>query len=73
MLISEATFTVAYEGRSQHLSGRQAGQFAREAGAKALMVTHNWSNLEKATILNEAAEAFGNEVIQARVGLGVSV
>ena len=73
MLISEATFTSAYEGKSQHLSGRQAGQFAREAGAQTLMVTHHWSNIDKVAILDEATEAFGDEVIQAHVGLGVLV
>lgn len=73
MLISEATFTSMYEGRSQHLSGKQAGEFAREAGARALMITHHWSNLDRSAILHEAAEGFGKEVIQARVGMGVLV
>ncbi|MHB8262439.1 MAG: MBL fold metallo-hydrolase [Acidimicrobiales bacterium] len=73
MLISEATFTSQYEGKSQHLSGRQAGQFAREAGVRRLMITHCWPNESRSAIAREAEDAFGGAVVQARVGLGISV
>ncbi|MCL5948740.1 MAG: MBL fold metallo-hydrolase [Actinobacteria bacterium] len=73
MLVSEATFTSLHEGRSQHLSGRQAGRFARDAGARRLMVTHYWPIESREAIAQEAEDAFGGTVVQARVGLGIAI
>ena len=40
MALVEATLTTEAEGTVQHLSARQAGATAAEAGAERLLVTH---------------------------------
>jgi len=40
LALVEATLDAAHEGVVQHLSGRQAGLMAEEAGARALVITH---------------------------------
>jgi ribonuclease BN (tRNA processing enzyme) len=60
--LSEATFTVPFEGASQHLSGRQAGLAAKEAEVGRLLLTHFWPTLRAGDMQAEAAEAFGAPV-----------
>jgi ribonuclease BN (tRNA processing enzyme) len=62
LALSEATYTIPWEGETQHLSGRQAGLAAKEAGVGRLVVTHFWPTLDAAEITGEAAEAFGGPV-----------
>jgi ribonuclease BN (tRNA processing enzyme) len=62
LALSEATYTSQYEGVSLHLSGRQAGQAAREAGVGRLLLTHFWPTLRVEDIQQEAASAFGAPV-----------
>lgn len=62
LVLSEATFTQQYEGVSQHLSGRQAGASAKEAGVGRLLLTHFWPTLDRADIEGEAVDAFGGPV-----------
>jgi ribonuclease BN (tRNA processing enzyme) len=60
--LSEATFLQDREGTLDHLSGRQAGQQARDAGAGRLVITHVWPMLDRTDVAAEAAVAFGGSV-----------
>ena len=68
LVLCEATYTAADEGRLDHLSGRQAGEQARKAGARRLVVTHRWPTVDAGTLVAEAASAFGGPVDQAVIG-----
>lgn len=68
LLLSEATFTAGFEGRSQHLSGRQAGRLAREAGARRLVLTHLWPVTDRGALQAEAEAAYGGPVELAEAG-----
>ncbi len=63
--LCEATYTVADEGSHHHLSGRQAGSMAAEAGVDRLVVTHRWPTVSAASLADEAGEAFGRGIDQA--------
>jgi len=65
LVLSEATFQRDGEGGFSHLSARQAGEAARSAGAKRLVLTHIWPGLDPAASAVEGSEAFGQEVILA--------
>jgi ribonuclease BN (tRNA processing enzyme) len=73
LALCEATYTIEHEGTAGHMSGRQAGQNARGAGARRLVVTHRWPTISAASILAEATETFGGHVDQAAVGRGYSL
>lgn len=66
-VFSEATVPLILEGRMQHLSARQAGASAREAGAGRLVLTHLWPTLNPEESKAEGSEAFGTEVDVATV------
>ena len=68
LLLCEATFTAEYEGTAQHLSARQAGEAARGAGARRLVVTHRWPTVDAGSVVKEAEAAFGGPVEQAMIG-----
>jgi ribonuclease BN (tRNA processing enzyme) len=68
LVLSEATYTVEHEGTAGHLSGRQAGEQARKAGARRLVVTHRWPTIDPSTLADEAQVAFGSAVEQAAIG-----
>lgn len=68
LLLADASFTADREGHSQHLSGRQAGRLAREAGIRRLILTHIWPVTDRAALRAEAEEAFGAEVELAEPG-----
>jgi ribonuclease BN (tRNA processing enzyme) len=42
LALCEATLTPDFEGKSPHITGRQAGAMARDAGVRRLVVTHVW-------------------------------
>jgi ribonuclease BN (tRNA processing enzyme) len=65
LVLSEATFQSDNEGSGIHLSARQAGEAARAAGARRLMLTHLWPGLDPAASVVEGSEAFGREVLLA--------
>ncbi len=73
LALCEATYTVEHEGTAGHMSGRQAGSNAKEAGARRLVVTHRWPTVTAEAILAEATETFGGHVDQAAVGRGYSL
>jgi ribonuclease BN (tRNA processing enzyme) len=68
LALCEATYTVEHEGTMDHLSGRQAGEQAREAGARRLVVTHRWPTIEETAVGAEASAAFGAPVEHAAIG-----
>ena len=65
LVVSEATFQRDNEGTGIHLSARQAGEAARAAGARRLMLTHLWPGLDPTASVVEGSEAFGREVLLA--------
>jgi len=62
LVLCEATFLQEQEGEAQHLSARQAGLSAKEAGAKRLLLTHIWPTTDKERSRAEAADAYGDPV-----------
>lgn len=62
LALCEATYTKEFEGVTTHLSGRQAGEQAREAGARRLLLTHFWPTLRAEDMQAEAVESFGAPV-----------
>jgi ribonuclease BN (tRNA processing enzyme) len=66
--LCEATHLRDGEGHSQHLSGRQAGAMAREAGVDRLIITHRSPTVSAGAVVDEATAAFGRPVEQAAVG-----
>ncbi len=68
LVLSEATYTFEYEGTADHMSGRQAGEQARRAGAKRLVVTHRWPTVDPEALAAEVEGAFGRPVEQAAIG-----
>jgi ribonuclease BN (tRNA processing enzyme) len=67
LALCEATVPRELEGTMQHLSARQAGESAREAGASRLVLTHLWATLDPEESQREGSEAFGAPVEVAAV------
>jgi ribonuclease BN (tRNA processing enzyme) len=51
-----------------HLTGREAGEIAREAGVEKLVLTHVPPSLDRAKVLAEAQAVFGGGVVLASPG-----
>ncbi len=66
LVLSEASYQDAHMGKPIHLSARQAGEAARSANARALMVTHIWPTLDLEISSREASEGFGSQVLVAQ-------
>jgi ribonuclease BN (tRNA processing enzyme) len=62
LALCEATFLRDQEGELQHLSARQAGLSARDAGAARLVLTHIWPTIDHERSRAEAADAYGDSV-----------
>ena len=74
LFICEATFTnVDMPPHGNHLSGKEAGLVAGEAGVKRLMITHVWPTFDPELVRMEAQEAWGREVILAEEGLTIEI
>jgi ribonuclease BN (tRNA processing enzyme) len=67
LALCEATFLQDREDSLQHLSARQAGAMARQAGASRLMITHLWPTVDPDQAVTEASAAFGTTVTLARL------
>jgi ribonuclease BN (tRNA processing enzyme) len=65
LVLSEATFQEPERGSGIHLTARMAGEAARAAGARRLMLTHLWPGLDPTASVVEGSEAFGREVLLA--------
>jgi ribonuclease BN (tRNA processing enzyme) len=48
-----------------HLSARQAGEMARAARARHLMLTHLWPGIDPIASVEEGSEAYGKAVVLA--------
>lgn len=59
LALVEASFLSDKEGLVQHLSARQAGITARQAGAGRLVITHVAPGVDRAAAQQEAAASFG--------------
>jgi ribonuclease BN (tRNA processing enzyme) len=62
LAICEASYLHEREGSAPHLSARQAGESARKAGVKRLLLSHIWPIVDPAASATEASEAFGAPV-----------
>lgn len=68
LALCEATFLSDKEGTLQHLSARQAGHTAAEAGARRLVITHLMPGTDREAALQEARATFGSAVTVALAG-----
>jgi len=68
LALVEASLTTEAEGTLQHLSARQAGRAAADAGAKRLLLTHIAPPLDRERARAEAGSEFGRPVEVAVVG-----
>ena len=68
LAVCEATFLSDMEGSLSHMSARQAGRSAREAGVGKLVLTHLWPGVDRRAALAEGSAAFGGSVEVAATG-----
>jgi ribonuclease BN (tRNA processing enzyme) len=73
VVLSEATYLDANIPAPIHLSAKQAGTAAREAGAERLILTHLWPMLDRLEAAAEGADAFGRGVTLASQGLVTTI
>ena len=74
VLLAEASFVHGRENpRDLHMTGREAGQTASDAGAGRLVITHvpPWHSAE--TAASEAAEVFSGPIDVATAGMSLDV
>ena len=65
LLLSEATYQHDDIRAPIHLSARQAGEYARAASARRLMLTHLWPTIDPVASVEEGNEAFGRAIVLA--------
>jgi len=65
LVLSEATYMHDDIKAPIHLSARQAGERARAARARRLLITHLWPTIDPVASVEEASEAFGGEITLA--------
>jgi ribonuclease BN (tRNA processing enzyme) len=73
LVLSEATYLHDDIRVPIHLSARQAGELARNAQARRLMITHLWPTIDPLASVEEASEGFGREVSLAAPHLSTHV
>lgn len=64
LLLCEATYQEGLAGAPVHLTARQAGDTARCAGARHLVLTHVWPAFDPRRSVEEAREAAGDVHVQ---------
>jgi ribonuclease BN (tRNA processing enzyme) len=70
LLLAEASWQEDGGNRMPiHLTGREAGEAARDAGVSTLVLTHIWPTLERARSEAEAAGAFDGQIVLAEEGM----
>lgn len=65
LLLADATLPEAYAGRAPHMTARECGRLAGEAGAGTLVLTHVWPTNDREEMASQAREAFGGRVLLA--------
>jgi len=65
LVLSEATYLHHDKPTEIHLSAREAGLAARNAGARRLMLTHLWPRLDPHLVVEEGSDAYGEPVVLA--------
>jgi ribonuclease BN (tRNA processing enzyme) len=65
LVLSEATYQHDDIRAPIHLSARQAGESARDAGARHLMLTHLWPTIDPIASVEEGSEGFGKAAVLA--------
>jgi len=65
LVLSEATYLHGEKPVEIHLSAREAGEGARRADARRLMLTHLWPRLDPHRALDEGSDAYGEPVVLA--------
>jgi ribonuclease BN (tRNA processing enzyme) len=65
LVLSEATYLHDDRRSPIHLSARQAGEAAREARARRLVLTHLWPRIDPVASVEEGSEGFGQSVTLA--------
>jgi ribonuclease BN (tRNA processing enzyme) len=73
LVLSEATYQHDDIRVPIHLSARQAGEAARAAGAKHLVLTHLWPTVDPIASVDEGSEAFGRAVMLAAPHLSMHI
>ncbi|MGB3328944.1 MAG: MBL fold metallo-hydrolase [Thermomicrobiales bacterium] len=77
LLLCESTYPAAAgahtDGSGHHLSSLQAGELARRAHVRRLMLTHFWPGIPRQRFLDDAERAFGAPAILAQPGLTVPI
>jgi ribonuclease BN (tRNA processing enzyme) len=68
LALCENTLTREKEGTVQHLSSRQAGEKATEAGVAHLVLTHFWATNDRAVSMADAATTFRGRISAAAIG-----
>lgn len=68
LALCEATLGVNDENTTQHLSGRQAGAMATDAGVERLVLTHLWPTLDPAEVHAAARETYSGPIEMAEIG-----
>ncbi|HET6794552.1 MAG TPA: MBL fold metallo-hydrolase [Acidimicrobiales bacterium] len=68
LALCEATYLRTEEGGAQHMSARQAGSDARQAGLPRLVLTHRMPRVDPRASFEEGSEAFGSPVELAEQG-----
>ena len=66
LLLAEATLEEAYEGVALHMTAKQAGTLAREAGVRALVLVHIWPTNDRELMARHATAEFGATAIVAQ-------
>jgi ribonuclease BN (tRNA processing enzyme) len=72
-VLSEASYEHADRRSPIHLSGRQAGEGARQAKAERLVLTHLWPRVDPAVVVEEGSDAFGGAATLAAIDLTVPI
>jgi ribonuclease BN (tRNA processing enzyme) len=65
LVLSEATYLDGEKPAEIHLSAKEAGTAAREAGARRLMLTHLWPRIDPRRTVDEGSDAYGDAVTLA--------
>lgn len=70
VLLAEASWQEDGGGRMPiHLTARQAGEAARDAGPGTLILTHIWPTLDRTISMEEAGQAFDGNIELAEEGM----